>query len=107
MLSRKPEALHQRFTKNFGEKTVANHKSSLKRIRQTKARAERNISVRTRVKSAVRKFREAISRGDKEGGLETLRTATRVLRKAGSKGLYHRSTVSRRVSRLERAFNAL
>ncbi len=85
---------------------MANHKSAKKRARQTVEQTVRNRSVRTRMKNAVRSFREALSAGDREAAKAKLDTATRALRKAASKGVLHTRTASRRVSRLASAFNS-
>lgn len=84
---------------------MANHKSSAKRARQTIKRTERNHAVKSRVRSAVRSFREAIEAGEKELAETKLSIATRELRKAASKGVFHPRTVSRRVSRLVKGMN--
>ena len=84
---------------------MANHKSAKKRARQTVVRTARNRGVRTRVKNAVRAFREAIASGDKKQAEVELKSATQSLRKAASAGVMHKVSVSRRVSRLAQAFN--
>ena len=84
---------------------MANHKSAAKRARQTIKRTERNHAVKSRVRSSVRAFREALASGEKDLAATTLAAATRELRKAGSKGVYHPRTVSRRVSRLVKGLN--
>ena len=83
---------------------MANHKSAKKRARQTVVRTARNKSIRSNVKSAVRSFREALAAGDKEAAKTALEQATQTIRKAGSKGFIHATAVSRRVSRLVKAF---
>lgn len=84
---------------------MATHKSAVKKARQDIKRTARNESVRSRVKTAVRNFREALASGDRDTQLKLLVTATRELRKAASKGVVHMRNASRRVSRLELAFN--
>ena len=86
---------------------MANHKSSVKRARQTIKRTVRNRSVETGVKGSIRKFREAIAAGDKSQAEAAFKTATRVIRKAASKGVLHARTASRRVSRLTQAFSRM
>ncbi len=85
---------------------MANHKSAMKRARQTIVRTERNRVVKSRVRTAVRQFRDAIADGKLEEADALLKTATRELRKASSKGVFHKRTVSRRVSRLVQGLNA-
>ena len=65
---------------------VANHKSAIKRHRQSVERAGRNRAVRTRVKNAIKQVRAAITGSDKAQAGEALVAATSVLSKAASKG---------------------
>ena len=85
---------------------MADHKSAAKRARQAVKRTERNHAVKSRVRSSVRAFREALAAGEQELAEAKLAAATREIRKAGSKGVYHPRTVSRRVSRLVKGLNA-
>ena len=78
----------------------------MKRARQTIVRTERNRVVKSRVRTAVRQFRDAVTAGNLEEADTLLKTATRELRKASSKGVFHKRTVSRRVSRLVQGLNA-
>ncbi|MCA9616249.1 MAG: 30S ribosomal protein S20 [Sandaracinus sp.] len=86
---------------------MANHDSSKKRIRQTIKRTERNRHVRSTVRGSVKKVREAISTGDKTTALAALATAARRIDMAVSKGVYHRKTGSRYISRLSTQVAAL
>ena len=86
---------------------MANHDSSKKRIRQTIKRTERNRHVRSTVRGSVKKVREAISTGDKTTALAALATAARRIDMAVSKGVYHRRTGSRHISRLMKQAAAL
>jgi small subunit ribosomal protein S20 len=86
---------------------VATHKSAAKRARQTIKRTERNLNIKSRVKTLVRAFREAAVAGDKDKAQAAYEVATRELRKAASKGIMKKTTVSRRVSRLSLAANSL
>jgi small subunit ribosomal protein S20 len=79
---------------------MAHHRSAEKRHRQSLKLRERNKHWKTRVRKAVRSVRAAS--GSKEGAGEELKEAERLLRKAASKGVMHRKTVSRTVSRLHR-----
>ena len=85
---------------------MANHKSAAKRARQTIKRTDRNHAVKSRVRSAVRSFREAVAAGENDVAENHLAAATRELRKAATKGVFHQRTVSRRVSRLVKGMNA-
>jgi small subunit ribosomal protein S20 len=82
---------------------VANTPSAEKRNRQTHKRRIRNQTIRSRVKSAVRKVREAVERGETAAAEEAFKVAARVLDKASSKGVVHGNAASRKISRLAKA----
>jgi small subunit ribosomal protein S20 len=82
---------------------LANTASAEKRNRQAQKRRARNVQVRTGVKSAVKKVREAVEKGDAAAAREALVAAERAIGKAGSKGVLHRNAASRRISRLAKA----
>ncbi len=86
---------------------MANHESSKKRIRQTLKRTERNRHVRSTVRGSVKKVREAITTGDKTNAQDAIATAVSRIDKAVSKGVYHRKTGSRYISRLSAQVAAL
>ena len=86
---------------------MANIKSAKKRILVSRKRADRNKSVRSRVKTAVKKVDQAIEAGDKAAATEALRAAVSELDKATKKGIYHKNTTARKVSRMTKAVNAL
>ena len=73
---------------------MANIKSQIKRNKQNEKARERNKSVKTGLKSAVRKFREAAEAGDKDVALAAGRDAARKLDKAASKGVIHKKAAS-------------
>jgi small subunit ribosomal protein S20 len=80
---------------------MANNPSARKRYRQSLERRGRNKQWLSTIRTAVRKVRAARASG--EGDAEALfHSAERVLRRAGSKGVLHRKTVDRTVSRLQR-----
>ena len=81
---------------------MANIKSQIKRNRQNDARHERNKAVKTGLKSAVRKFREAAEKGDKETAVALGRDASRKLDKAASKGVIHKNQAANRKSAIAR-----
>jgi len=85
---------------------VANTKSAQKRNRQALKRRARNQAVRTQVKSAVKKAREALASKDPTRLQEALRAAARTLDKAASKGVLHAKNASRRIARLAAAAQA-
>ena len=77
---------------------MANIKSQIKRNRQNDAAHERNKAVKTGLKSAVRKFREAAEAGDKDAAVEAAKTASKKLDKAASKGVIHKNQAANRKS---------
>lgn len=79
---------------------MANHESSKKRVRQTIKRNERNRHIRATVRGTVKAVRDAIEAGDAAKAKEALAVAVRRLDMAVSKGIYHRNTGSRYISRL-------
>ncbi len=79
--------------------------SVLKRVRQTKKRTLRNRSVRTMVKTYIKKLHEAIASGEKDQMDSALRQVTGVISSAASKGVMHRNTASRYISRLSKRVN--
>ena len=86
---------------------MANHKSSVKRIRQTIVRTERNRFYRTRLKNIVKDVRSAIDAGNKEEAATALKVANQQIHKFVSKGVLKKETAARKVSRLHKAVNAL
>jgi len=68
---------------------VANIKSQIKRNRTNEIARLRNKSVKSSLKTAVRRFREAADAGDKDAAVTALRSASRQLDKAASKGVIH------------------
>jgi len=84
---------------------MANHRSAVKRHRQSLVRRERNQHVRATVRNAIRKARKAIETGGKDAVAE-VQAAERLLRKSVTKGVLKSRTVSRTVSRLHRALVA-
>lgn len=79
---------------------MANHKSSVKRARQTIKKTAVNRNRVSRVRTYVRKVEEAIASGDVAKAKEALKVAQPVMQKAASKGVVKKNTVSRKISRL-------
>ena len=79
--------------------------SVLKRARQSIKRNLRNKSVRSEVKTYIKKFQEALESGDKARIEADLRLAVKKISSAASKGVLHRNTASRNISRLARKAN--
>ena len=86
---------------------MANIKSAKKRIQVAATRTARNKSIRSEVKTAIKKVIAAIEAGDKAAANEALVNATAVIDKATTKGVYHKNTASRKVSRLAQAVNKM
>jgi small subunit ribosomal protein S20 len=77
---------------------VANIKSQIKRNRQNEVARERNKAVKTSLKTAVRRFREAADAGDTEKAQEAAKVASRKLDKAVSDGVIHKNQAANRKS---------
>ena len=86
---------------------MANIKSAKKRVLTSQKKAAANKSVKSGVKTATKKVYAAIESGDKEAANAQLKSAISAIEKAGSKGVYHDNTVSRKVSRLTLAVNKM
>lgn len=82
---------------------MANTASAEKRNRQAQKRRARNVQVRTGVKSAVKKLRDAIAKGDPAATQAALKSAEKTIGKAASKGVLHKNAASRKISRLAKA----
>ena len=77
---------------------MANIKSQIKRIGTNERRRLRNKAVKSELKTAVRRFREAADAGDAEATTTALRDASRLLDKAASKGVIHKNQAANRKS---------
>ena len=86
---------------------MANIKSAKKRVIVAQKRADRNKAVKSKVKTYVKKVTAAIEANDKDAAQTALSAALSEINKAGSKGVYHKNTCARKVSRLTKAVNAL
>ncbi|GAB6111985.1 30S ribosomal protein S20 [Desulfomicrobium salsuginis] len=86
---------------------MANHKSALKRHRQSLKARERNRMMKTRVKNAMKAVRTAIESQDQDAVTTALKAATTVLDKAASKKVVHWRTAARKISRLSLAANKM
>lgn len=85
---------------------MANHKSAIKRHKQSLKKADRNRAVRTRVKNVVKEVRTAILEKNPENIEAALKKATVAIDKSASKGVLHWKTAARKISRLAKAANA-
>ena len=86
---------------------MANIKSAKKRIEVARIRTERNKSIKSGVKTAIKKVYAAIEAGDKAAAQAELASATKAIEMAASKGIYHKNNVARKVSRLSKAVNQM
>ncbi|MGD9616069.1 MAG: 30S ribosomal protein S20 [Alphaproteobacteria bacterium] len=86
---------------------MPHHKSAEKRLRQTEKRTAINRARLSRVRTFVKKVESAISSGDKEAAQSAFRVAQPELHRATTKGVLHRNTVARKLSRLAARINAL
>ncbi len=86
---------------------MANHKSALKRARQNIVRRMRNKSVRTRVKSVVKDVRAAAAENSAEKAAQELNQAKSVIARAAKKGVIHKKTAARKISRLAKLVNSI
>ncbi len=86
---------------------MANHKSSKKRIRQTARRSEINGTRRGRIRTFVRTVEEAIVGGDKNTAEAALKAAMPEMHRGVLRGILHKNTVARKLSRLAKRINTL
>lgn len=86
---------------------MANIKSQIKRIKTNEKARQRNQAVKSSVKTAIRKFREAAESGDKERAVELQRAAGRKLDKAASKGVIHANQAANKKSAMAKRVNPL
>ncbi len=86
---------------------MANIKSAKKRILVINKKTERNKAIKSKVKTYIKKVYAAIEAGDKAAAQAALVDATSEISKATSKGIYHKNTSSRKISRLTKAVNQM
>lgn len=91
----------------FGGRKLANHKSALKRARQNTVKNERNTSIRSKLKTFIKKLRTAIEEKDKEKSEGLLKTVSRELDKAVTKNVVHKNCASRKTSKLAKQVNSI
>lgn len=86
---------------------MANHKSAKKRIRQIAKRSAVNRTRLSRIRTHVRRVEDAIASGDAEQAREAFRAAQPQLMRGAGKGILHRNTVARKLSRLSARIKSL
>lgn len=86
---------------------MPNIKSAIKRVEIAQKRTIRNASIKSAVKTAIRRYERALAEADKEVALTALRKALVAVDKAVTKGVLHKNTAARRKSRLTKRFNKI
>jgi len=79
---------------------MPNIKSAVKRVRTSQARRSYNRSIKSKVKTLVKKFEEAVQSGMKEAAVERFRIAASALDRAAAKGVVHKNLAARKKSRM-------
>ena len=86
---------------------MANIKSAKKRILVAATKTERNKSIRSAVKTSMKKVEAAVNAQNKEEAMAALSSASSVISKAAQKGVYHKNNAARKVSRLAKLVNGM
>ncbi len=86
---------------------MANHASTKKSIRQIERRTAVNNDRRTRTRTFVRKVEEAIAGGNQDDAAAALKAAQPEMMRSAQKGIFHKNTVSRKISRLSARIKAM
>ncbi|MBO4325426.1 MAG: 30S ribosomal protein S20 [Lachnospiraceae bacterium] len=86
---------------------MANIKSAKKRILVIETKTLKNKIIRSKVKTLVKKVDAAVAAGDKDLAAKCLKDATAAIDKAAAKGVYHKNTAARKISRLQIAVNGI
>tara|TARA_B100001057_G_C22360918_1_gene760833 strand:+ start:40 stop:336 length:297 start_codon:yes stop_codon:yes gene_type:complete len=92
---------------SLGQYIMANSPQAKKRARQNERNRVVNKDRRSRIRSFIRKVEEAIAGGDKESAMVALKSAQPELMRGVSKGIFHKNTVARKMSRLSARVNAI
>ena len=85
---------------------MANIKSAKKRILVNRTKYERNKAAKSAIKTAIKKVEVAVAEGNNEEATKALVNATKIIDKAGSKGIMHKNTAANKVSRLTKLVNS-
>ena len=86
---------------------MANHRSAVKRHKQSEIKRVRNTTCKSAIKTAVKKVRESVSSGNEGAAKENLLSAVVLLDRAVTKGALSRNNASRRISRLTTHVNSI
>ena len=86
---------------------MANHKSAIKQNRQNEKRRKRNVMIKTYLKTMTKRVRNASEIKDTKSADDALKKAISAFDKAASKGVIHKKTASRKISRLTKRVNSI
>ncbi|MFO7607244.1 MAG: 30S ribosomal protein S20 [Desulfurivibrionaceae bacterium] len=86
---------------------MANHKSALKRHRQSLVKRSRNRAIKSVLRTSIKSVRVAVEQNSQEEAQAALKIAIPIINRAASKGTIHKSNASRKVSRLTRSVNTM
>lgn len=102
-----PDRFHAKKQESLEVNELANIKSAKKRILVIETKTLRNKMIKSRVKTLVKKVDAAVAAGDKSAATASLKAAVVAIDKAAAKGIFHKNTAARKVSRLSRAVNKI
>ncbi len=86
---------------------MANIKSAKKRILVIETKTLKNKIIKSKVKTLIKKVDASVAANNKEAATEALKNATVAISKAAAKGVFHKNTAARKISRLQIAVNKL
>jgi len=86
---------------------MANIKSAKKRILVIETKTLRNKMIKSKIKTLVKKVEAAVAASDKAAATTALKEAVVAIDKAAAKGVYHKNTAARKVSRITKAVNSI
>ncbi len=86
---------------------MANIKSAKKRILVIETKTLRNKMIKSKIKTLVKKVDAAVAASDKAAATAALKEAVVAIDKAAAKGVYHKNTAARKVSRITKAVNSI
>ncbi len=86
---------------------MANHKSAIKRAKQNEIKRIRNKASKTRIKSIVKEVRTAASEESRDNAVKALNSAKSIIATSAKKGVLHKSTAARKISRLSKLVNSI
>ena len=86
---------------------IKKNKSAIKRTRQTEKKTIRNKSIKSEIKTLIKNIEAAVSRNNAEDAMTALHKAIIAIDKSAQKGVIHKSTASRKVSRLTKLVNSV